>query len=189
MTGVTGSPWYTNHYFDAAGIPLVCQQKVEDFWALVAVGMNNDVDIVVQGTLLLIDEETGVIDSADVLSDIALSGSNADDVLPPGTQGLVTWRTGTYAYGRPVAGRTFIPGFTEGNSLDGSPSGSTVSAMNAAAAAMISPDPDAQFGIWTRPRYTDTRPPLLNRAGLFSPAVAGSGLTEWSSLRTRRKQG
>lgn len=99
-------------------------------------------------------------------------GSATGHSLPPATQGLIRWRTGSFTGGREIRGRTFIPTPSE-NDSDFNPTSGYISTLNTAAAALIA-DANSQLVVWSK---TNT---------LIANATVGQAWTSWAVLRSRR---
>lgn len=103
----------------------------------------------------------------------ASSGTNAGDPLPPQTQGVVSWHSGTFVAGVEIRGRTFIPGPTETDNSSGNPVSTYLTDIAAAAAAMIA-DANSILGVWSK-----THTSISNtNSGIVAPG--------WRVLRGRR---
>lgn len=111
MTGVGGSPFYSNLFFNEAASPdpdaLVA--LVAGFWGNLAGWSALALDGVVEGQVPTIDPATGDIMSVATVADGEFTGNRSGATLPPATQGLLRLLTGSYEGGRQVRGRIFIP--------------------------------------------------------------------------------
>jgi hypothetical protein len=139
---------------------------------------------------------SGVVDVLDVVSgDLVnqfagtsvtgagiLSGS---DPLPPATQGLVRWSTSSFAFGRRVQGRTFIPALLESAST-GVPSAGLNTTANSAISGLLAAVPD--LVIYSRPVESDPShvPPITSRPGGIGLVTGGTLINKFAVLRSRR---
>lgn len=114
-TGVAGTPWYTNLYFDGSGGNEQAQVDLVDaFWETLKAQFDTRLTATVEGTVTQIDSTTGlasgVFGGVDKATDLTGTGS----VLPPANQGLAHLFTGVYIGGRQLRGRLFFPGLVVG---------------------------------------------------------------------------
>lgn len=184
-TGVAGSPYYTNLYFnggisEAAG----ARTRVVNFVNALVPVQRTDLSTAVEQEVLEIDPATGdTIAIASVGGGAPVSGTSASAPLPPATQGLIRLQTNTLRLNRRVQGRTFVPGLTTVSSLDGRPTNTLIGALNAAATALTSGVITDRVVVWARPR------PLVGPVGLPGQAanvVATSTWAEFAVMRSRR---
>lgn len=176
FTGVAGSPYYSNLYFsngtDAEILNAV--NRVRAFWNVLATTLRNGMSAQVLGEVVTIDPVTGnIIAVQQVAAPAAVNYTGTGDALPPQTQVMLTFNTGSYAGGRQVRGRCFIPGWTEtANQVDGTLTGSYPTDITTAAATMRTGAP-AQV-VWSR------------KNGTIVPVTGASVARKWATLKTRR---
>nr|CRY97480.1 hypothetical protein [uncultured prokaryote] len=176
--GVAGSPYYTNLYFagllqsdvDAANVP------VRTFITGIRSAIHDSLTVSIDPDVPVIDPGTGdIVDYLNAAQDPIDQPTADGDMLPPGNQALITWRTGTVIGGRRILGRTFLPGFTEPDSTNGKPVQTLVDQLGGAARGLVDSE-SAQLVIWSR-------------SNSDSAVVNGASCSDqWSSLRTRRFQ-
>lgn len=124
--------------------------------------------------VLQIDSTTGSIEAAlTVTSYDPHVGSAAGDPLPLATQGLISWRTGSYVGGREVRGRFFVPCMSEGDSTSGVMTSVAQGNLESAAAALLGAT-SGDLGVWSRTHLS-----LVNVTGY-------SVSTKFAILRSRR---
>lgn len=110
ITGVSGAPYYSNHYFlNDLGAPQDAADAVAAFWGEAASIMVTDARIEVLPNAQVVDEVTGKPTGLVSTTGSIVTGSGGTAALSPALQLLVQWRTGIYQNGREVRGRTFIP--------------------------------------------------------------------------------
>lgn len=137
LIGVAGSPWMSNHYFDAATVGSANDAKglVYNFWNAVDSYMANNVTWNIdQNVALFANPET--LTGWEVVTAGTGQGLLSDAMLPIATQALVRWSTSAVYNNRRVRGRTFIPGLTVAANADGSLTTPTATAIATAADTM-----------------------------------------------------
>lgn len=114
FTGVAGTPWYSNMYFDnGVGEAGLYVEFVLDFWTTVANSIYSSVDFVVEDAVVIIEDTTGEIVGAGTGEGGGGSGQSGMDPVPYATQLQINWLTGVYLGGRQLRGKTYVPGLTE----------------------------------------------------------------------------
>lgn len=174
MTGVAGSPYYSNFYYLTNGA--TAQQVIdvtEGFWNNILQHMSDDLAGTVEGEVPIIDEVTGDIIAVQNGNPQTFQGVSTDDVLPPATQGLARWTTGQYRNGRQVRGRTFIPGLTDPVSEFGRPRPAFITDLQASIDFVVD-NPTVTHVVWSKSN------------GVALATTAGSVWSEFASLRSRR---
>ena len=172
LTGVTGSPYYSNHYFEDVADPEECVGRVKAFWDLFAGVMVNEIDVHVDGNVPIISESSLEITGAAAVDGQDTAGTSSGEMLPPATQLVVSWHTGVYAGGREVIGKTFIPALSVDVNDEGVVLGSYRSDQIDALADWVSDNP---------PLF------VLSRAHHLSSQVVFANLwTQFGILRSRR---
>jgi len=104
------------------------------------------------------------------------AGATAGQCVPDAAMILLRWNTSTIRGGRFVKGRTYIPGLSTANVLDGNLATATVSALNTAVSTFVSSA--TSFGVWSRPDGAT--------AGLICDVTTASVWSEFAVLRRRR---
>lgn len=132
-------------------------------------------------TVLAIEATTGVLTQAFTAAPaLSVTGTNAGDVLPRQTQGLLRWGTATVINGRRVKGRLFMPAPAEDkNAAGGVPESTYQSALTTAGATVfIAGATSSEACIWHRPNSLG--------AGASPDITSASAAPVWAVLRSRR---
>lgn len=189
FSGVSGSPWYSNLFFDAdGGAPeaLAASNLTLAFWDALQSIIKENISVAVQPDVTEIDPTLGEIVGVENVPQSPFLALGAQDMLPPATQGLVTLRTGVYRTGRPVIGKIFIPGLIEQVSANGVLAPATVTTVQNAADALVAGVPgSAELVVWSRPKLTSVVPPAL-LPGAAIPVVSATAASNFAVLRSRR---
>lgn len=122
-TGLPGLPGTNTMYADSGNITAAdFVSAVHDFFNDIKNNLCNTLTITILGDVEEIDSTTGNVTSVTSTggNDIQ-QGGNSGDPLPLVCQGLVQWRTGVFFGGRELRGRSYIPGWVMGLSIDGAP--------------------------------------------------------------------
>jgi hypothetical protein len=168
--------WY---YDDTTTEAQDAVDAVVAFWTAIADRIATGITISVSGEVEVVNPSTGLITGVDSATGANISGSEGTEPLSPALQGLVRWRTGVYVTAgdppraREIRGRTFIPGPTTGQSLNGVPESDYRTDIAAAAAAYASSGPNASLV------YSRTHDQA-------EPITASSVWDQWAILRSRR---
>jgi len=185
FSGVAGTPWYSNLYFTfVAGTAQATVNNVATFWGAVDALMDNAVTWVTEADVPTIDDVTGDITAVETTTPGSGVGADTGDALPYQTQALIHLLTGSFAFGRQIRGRIFVPGLCEGSNTSGGTLLNTAqTTIQAAAAALVSgsssPGP---LRVFSPPK------PLLvpPRVGFSTVVTATQVPIKWSVLRSRR---
>lgn len=175
FTGALVAGGGINHlYFDeAAGGAEDAVSAASDFWLAVAEHMSSGVAINVSGDVELVNASTGQVTGIESTDSVTFAGVSGAEPLPPATQGLVSWRTGSYVNGREIRGRTFLPGMLELDNETGVP-GNDLKGDVAAAIGGLLAAPDAELVIYSRTRAAQ------------ATVVTGTMWSKYAQLRSRR---
>lgn len=175
-TGVPGTPYYSNHYFDVATLPdvVLAVDSVRSMWDDQAPSMINDLSAQIESEVPVIDPATGDMTSVFNVPQVPpVVGTNTGQPLPPFTQLLMTVTTETILGGRRIRGRFFWPGWPEEVNVDpGVPGLDLRNAARNAADTLIANDPPLM--VWSR------------KNGVAVQATGISAGEQWSVLRSRR---
>ena len=173
-TGVTGSPYITNHFFEAGpGNEQVVVDRVRDFWDATKGMQVTGLSTTVQGLVDEIDPATGAIVAAHPVTSRVVNANGGPAPAAWATQGLIRWRTGYYLGGRQVQGKTFVPGMLAAQIVGGRPSSNILTAFTNAANALVGTGAPPLV-IWSR------------KHGVNVEVQNGSPWTEFAVLRSRR---
>jgi len=186
LTGVAGSPWYSNIYFDADGVTPDAAANVvsvDDMWTAVISNIANDISWVVEGNVSVLDETDGKLIDVESVTQGTGTGTSSGDMLPFTTQGLIQLQTSTFINGRRVRGRVFVPGLTEDASTNGVPISGMVTNLIAAGNALWDSDTSGAL-VWARPFAGSET--VEARAGSKAPITAVAAWNKWAVMRSRR---
>nr|CRY97413.1 hypothetical protein [uncultured prokaryote] len=176
FTGVAGSPYYSNFYFDNVATSVEANELadlVHDLWdglkSVLRAGMVAQIDPFAP----TISPSTGEITGSFAVSAPPVTFTNVNQALPPATQALVTLSTGVFVGGRQITGRVFVPGYTEGsNGVDGTFSIADAGVLQGRFAALATGTD--RIGVWSR------------KNGEFQQVSSVTVATKWAVLRSRR---
>lgn len=175
--GAVGGGLSTAYFFPATADTTTAQAAVDairDFWTSANPGISNANSWVVQGIVAVWNAATQEVTSEIAVTSRSGVGSSTGSMLPPATQGLVTWRTTQFIGGRRVQGHWFIPGPTEEeSSAVGAPQSAYTSRLQTAASTLAAIT-SLSLGINSR-----------KNAQFVSPVTASVG-TKFAVLRSRR---
>jgi len=104
------------------------------------------------------------------------AGATAGQCVPDAAMVLLRWNTSTITGGRFVKGRTYIPGLSTANVLDGNLATATVSSINGYLSTFVASA--TSFGIWHRPNGASP--------GLLADVTSATVWPEFAVLRRRR---
>jgi hypothetical protein len=179
FTGVAGTPWYSNLYFDGAGLTSVDAQtalnNVRALWNDYKGSMSSQISINLDPFVPVINPATGdVTGGFTVTPGATIIGSGVGERMPSLCQVLVSLKTGSYVGGRQVAGKCFLPGTTEAlNTANGdipSASAAYFAGLFNTLVAAAGPDPV----VWSK------------KAGAVYQIASATASTKWAVLRSRR---
>jgi len=185
-TGVAGSPYYTNLYFNGdPGNVNIALSRVRTFWDSLASVMRSGLVTNVESEVRVLEPATGEVTNILVGGEqAAVAASGGGGIAPPATQGLIRLQTSGLRLNRQVQGRIFIPGvITASVSAQGTALTAYQTALTNAATALRATTSGVQLVVWSRPR------PLIGPVGLpgqASPVTGASAWQEFAVLRSRR---
>lgn len=190
FTGVAGSPYYSNLYWDGAEDITGAQAAVDlvdEFWSLLASVMNIGLIGQIEAEVPIIEDTTGQIVGVNTTTGGVVDPTNAGEPLPWATQGLIRLATEGFVDGRRVRGRINIPGLGEGSSDAGVPNAAIIASMQAAG-EILADSSSPVLCIWCRPRAANAEatPPVAARAGSSHNVSTVSVWNQWAQLRSRR---
>nr|CRY96194.1 hypothetical protein [uncultured prokaryote] len=175
-TGVGGSPWYSNLYFDGTGSvdAQSCADNVADFWATFTLVWMPNLSVSVESFVAVVDPVSGDVTGGHTI-DVPdpVTGSGSGGTLPTSTQALLSMNTPIYIAGRNLRGKLYVPGLTEGvNTNNGTPDPIYVQPMAEALEILADAGPD--LVVWSR------------KNGITAPVSSVTASTKWAVLRSRR---
>lgn len=185
-TGVAGSPYYTNLYFNASASDVATVLgRVRNFWVALAPQMRSALITNVESEVREIDPVTGnVISIQTGPEQTPVAGGNVGTVAPPANQGLIRLTTSGVRRNRRVRGRIFIPGVPSAAiNASGQANGPYQTALTDAATALRATTGGVQLVVWSRP-IEITGPVVV--PGQQSPVIGASAWQEFAVLRSRR---
>lgn len=178
-TGVAGTPWYINQYFDGdlTGASAAVS-AVHGFFTVLRPSIYENVTFQVQPDVVEVDPSTGkAIDAASV-SSTAVVCQNTSNMVPAANNMLLRLGTAGFTRGRRIEGKLYIPGLVVANlQADGT--------LTAAAVTTFAADATSAF----LPASPGSQPALVvwSRVGKNTHAV--TAITTWSEmaiLKSRR---
>lgn len=175
-TAPIGGPFHTYFHFfgdsntDASNAAAAVANLLEDL----APSISSSVSAQLQDDWIVFDETDGTQTGVHTISGGSPEpGTDSSTLAPVATQGLVRLRTNTFAGGREVRGRVFIPGVTEASTDGGRPTSAYRNAVDAAFASLRL-DPGCQYAVWSKTH------------GLLIEVGSETVWSEWAVLRSRR---
>lgn len=185
-TGVAGSPFYTNLYFDATMANRnIALARTRTFWSDLASVMRTGLVTNVQSDVREIDPVTGtVLDIQAGTEQAPVTGTAAGSATPPATQGLIQLLTPSVRRNRRVRGRIFVPGVMN-SAVTGT--GTAIAAyqtsLQAAATTLATIAPTCALVVWSRP--IEITGPVV-APGQMSTVTSASTWEQFAVLRSRR---
>lgn len=163
LTGWPGQPGTMTFYLSPSVTDF---SPIRTLCSALAIQVPNGLSFVFPSSVDLFSETTGTMSSTLAITPGATVTSSVTAATYSGTSGaLIRWVTGDFVRGKRVQGRNFIvPLRGAAYANDGSVSSSVTTALQAAAATMISSF-GAGLQVWARPTFTDTKPPVLVNNG------------------------
>lgn len=175
VTGVAGSPYYINGYFDAGtGTTAQCITAWHRFVLDQASAQPNGAVIRTEAEVPVINPVTGEVIQVETSPALEDSGTNTNSLAPPSTQLLVRWRTGQFIGAREVRGRTNLPMMFSAN-VDSK--GDPVAALRTSAllrANTLIADANTVNVVWSKTK------------GVWFPVLTTNVWTKFAVLRSRR---
>lgn len=160
-----------------------CLARFRAMWFAMAGIMHNSLTINFDTTVLAFDPANGTLTAVySGANPTSVAGTNATDLLPTQTQGLIGWNSNGIYSGKRVIGRTFVPAPTESsNTAGGQPLGSYLSGLTAGVTALLTAGSTASVPVvWSRPVDTPFR------VGAGFQVLSGAARPVWSVQRGRR---
>lgn len=173
-TGVAGTPWYSNFYtLNGAVTPAVAHSNVVSLMNAWAPEIGAGITATVEGDVSILESTTGQTTGVTTVAPVNVSATGTGDHLPYQTQGLVRLLTGSFAGGRQVRGRIFVPGPREAISAGAVPNAAYKTTLtNGFQAYLTAVGPAAV--VWSR-------------KNLSTPAIASFSIWDkFAILRSRR---
>lgn len=176
ITGVAGSPYWINGFFDSTGVG-AADAAVEwaKFIASASNGLPTGWSLTCGSEVQVVEPANGQVIDVEPIAPSTLAGTTNTPTGPRASQLLMRWKTNNYVNGRRVQGHTNIPiTYTSDVGASGAVAGSTQTAWtNKINGLLTGPAGDA-FVIWSR------------AAGEHFAVTNGSVWDQFSVLRSRR---
>jgi len=144
---------------------------VRTFWDTIKAKISSGTAMQVLPEVTEVDLATGDAIGVFFVEAAIVAGTASGDVLPYTTQGLVSWRTGTFVEGRELRGRTFIPTPVEADNVGGFPLTSYSTAIAIAANSLAG---STALEVYSRTHHAQ------------ADVISASCWNNWAELRTRR---
>lgn len=175
-TGVAGSPAYMNLYSQQSlASPAAAHAAAAAFANGFKTQQVSTAVNTVEPDVAVIDTFNDNIIGVTSVPQVTYSGTGSASLLPPSNQGLVRWLTGSYAGGRQIRGRTFIPYLQAGAASGGGiPTAGFITAINGAVNAYLAAMPVGSAVVYSR----------KNTSGF--PVTSFSVWTQFAVMRSRR---
>lgn len=179
VTGVAGSPYYFVGHFDA--LSGSADQMVDAWHTFVTGSTDGTSDLLpagsnadTNGTLNLINPTTGDVVGQLLGTTRSSGGVRTDPKLPPSNQILTHWRTGIYAGGREIRGKTFRSPCYESDSAANGQLDAAVAVGYRSLAIDLIDDANTTFVIWSK------------KNGQWQPPLSATIWQQFAVLRSRR---
>lgn len=175
ITGGQGGPYLSTMYFNVIGglTAANANAAIGAFWLAVKGKVASGMVMATEAEVATIDIGTGEVTGLTPVTPVSNTGTAAGDTLPPASQGLLRFRTGTFVGGREIRGRLFIPGACEVDSTSGVPVAGYLTTLNSAASALIA-DANSELVIYSKAHRE------------LGTVLSGSAWSQWAVLRSRR---
>lgn len=172
LVGIPGSPYLSTIYFGDGETAQAAADKAAELWVIFEQAMSSNAAWSVDPVVATLDAATGELTGTEEVAGSNGQGDIAGEWLPPATQVLVQWRTGTFVNGRELRGRTFIPGVFQNANDNGVLSSTVRTALSTAIAGWLTAGPV---------------PLIWSRAHLVSSLVSSASVwNQFAVLRSRR---
>lgn len=177
FSGAGGTPYLSTMFFDGddGGEAVSAVSAVATFWGVIDGSMDSELTWATDPDVAIIDPGTGQTIGILPVTPSSGGGGTLDDALPFTTQGLLRWRTGAYANGREIRGRTFIPALTELSLNDGVMASTTRDIITGAGQGLVD-DANSTLVVWGR------------TSGSTAPVVTANCWDQFAVLRSRRPE-
>lgn len=188
-TGVAGTPWYTNMYFEGlnSADALAVSGRVNTWLNAVRAYVATGIKAEISPEVFQIDPADATVEGIYTVPTAGYFGNSAGEMLPPANQVNIRLLSSGIVDNRRVRGHIYLPGTTEANALSGVTDSVIRNALNAATTTLIGVAPGQQMAVWNRPRiFNPPVQPLPARAGQIFIATSASTQNNYSVLRSRR---
>lgn len=186
FAGLPGLPGLSSLYFqaDTQDEAASAHAAVSGMWIAVKGNLRNSLTMTVLGEIACLNEETGDLIEYFAVTPTNYSGAlSSSEVLPYAVQGLMHFSTPGVVHNRRVAGRMFVPGFTEDFSVAGEVSPGFRDAVANAVQSKLQ-EASTNHVVWSRPFEGSQGNPA--RPGSVHAVTSTRMNSQWSVLRSRR---
>ena len=178
-TGVVGSPYYSNFYFDGidgAGAAAALEGLFDGFAPFQTQFLVNTLE----PEAVSINPVNGQPIASTPVTSWTVTGLSTNDILPTQVQALTKITTGEYVDGRQIQGRVNIAGLTESSQNNGAfMNPATVDALQTEWDQFLDAD---ETGEWDYAVYS-------RKNGAVFPVTAATVEAAWATLRSRGGRG
>jgi hypothetical protein len=192
-TGYLGAPGVSTFYFrkrtalgwDNYTNDLI--QRIHEFWQDSAAYLSTAVTYTTQAEVQIVQDTDGELQSAQIGTTAASTGSDANGMSPQGAGIVVSWLTPDIANGHRVRGRTFmVPVSLSSFDVYGKPTTAAQQALQLAAEGVIGSGGEAVVPVvWHRPKK-DPVTHAITRAGSAHDVDQAAVGNKTAVLRSRR---
>lgn len=169
----TSDTYLSTFWFDGGDTAAAAASAVTTFCNAIKTKISTSISGSLDPSCYDIDITTGKPTAVTPVSGTIGGGTDAGEVLPYATQGLLRLRSGVFINGREVRGRLFLPAPTEASNSAGFPLSAYQTAIDTAAAALIADTP-THWSLWSRAHQAVT--------GITSATTKNN----WAVLTSRR---
>ena len=172
-TIVEGGALSTFYFADGVGTPAQQVAAVGAFLDSTEAMRGTGLSWVTNPDVATLNVGTGALENVTTTTQDSGVGTNANEILPPATQGLLRALTSVIAGGRLLRGRIFLPGPGENHTTGLGPSSTYRSSYDAAAATLLGSG-TVDWSMWSRTH------------GVLASVVSANTWTKFAVLRSRR---
>lgn len=152
LTGLQGAPWVATHYFANDELQADADAAVAAvgaFWGAVDSRIVNTIDWTTESEVAVLTPSGARTGSFAVTPATGTGGASGNPVARA-TQAVIQWRTGFFAGGREIRGRTFVPGLQDSDITNEGQVASGARTALAAAATTMATDASNDLVVWSR---------------------------------------
>lgn len=178
ITGFAGGPFHITHFFGGTteGEAAAATAATQAAWEWLEGYIHTALILNLDEEVALINPATGDQTEAFAVTSDVVEFTNTNEPMSLATQGLIRWRTTTFAGGRRLRGRTFVPGVTEDSSVTGSPNAAYMGRLEGMGDILMDSATYPHGGLVV---YSRTH-------GLAAAVSTNSAWNEFAVLRSRR---
>lgn len=186
-TGFFGAPGYSNFYFNSGFLDggllgdeaQALAERVQNAFNQMSNLLPDTVTIEIEPEVPVIDSDTGVAQSFNVIEPPAVVRGGSDGGYSGPSGAVVTWRTNDLRNGRRIRGRTFlVPLYSGAYEPDGTLTTNALGILRDFGDNIRGGGLDGDLGVWSRP---------VNGSGGVFATVTGHSVPDMAAvLRSRR---